>query len=426
MSKFRKYGDSASDLAMGVIFIIISILLLVGKDKLYKDIINIVVLIFLLLSVFQLLNYFFKRLTVKEKSKTFLSSVFNLILCFVLVSWPNFSYGILPVIFALYLFLMGSAQFVLFFLFLDSDDGGRIKQFLWGCFYYGISLPILFSPINKLDTFLNCLGIYIFLLGLTFVYDFIVSILSIKTKNNLKRKIRITLPKVLEAVIPYSVMVEINKSLDTYTYSRYNNFNGDIDLYILVHTSDKGFNRFGHVDIYFQGYVISYGNYDEGSRRYKECFGDGVMFVTKRREDYINFCIDNSKKTLFEFGVRLNNKQKEQIKKRIFDLFENTVPWNFKNDKKYNNGESYAARLFKNTNARFYKFEKGKYKTYFVLGTNCCYLIDDVVGKSGIDLLSLNGLVTPGTYYDYLEKELSRKNGLVVSKNVYNSSRKCK
>lgn len=426
MKFFRKYDNSVSYLAMGVILIVISILIIIGKDTLYRDVINVVVLIFLLLSIFQLFSYFFERLTVKERSHTFLSSIFNLFFGAILFIFPSISYGILPVIFSLYLFVMGSAQFVLFFIFLDNSDGGRFKQFFGGLFYYAISLPILFSPINRLDRFLVWLGMYIFLLGITFLVDFVKRILSIKTKNRLKRKVRITLPKILEAVIPYSVMVDINKSLDTYDYSRYKDCDNDIDLYVLVHTSDRGFNRFGHIDIYFQGYVISYGNYDEGSRKCKECFGDGVMFVTKKRVDYINFCIDNSKKTLFEFGIRLNKKQKEQVKKRIFTLFENTVFWNFKDDTNYNDGKSYAARLFKNTGAKFYKFDKGKYKTYFVLGTNCCYLIDDIVGKSGIDLLSLNGIVTPGTYYDYLEKEFSRKNGLVVSKNVYNSNRRCK
>ena len=60
------------------------------------------------------------------------------------------------------------------------------------------------------------------------------------------------------------------------------------------------------------------------------------------------------------------------------------------------------------------------------MGSNCCYLVDDIVGHSGIDLLSLNGIIAPGTYYDYLEKESHRKNGIVISKNIYNSNRRCR
>lgn len=74
----------------------------------------------------------------------------------------------------------------------------------------------------------------------------------------------------------------------------------------------------------------------------------------------------------------------------------------------------------------FLNFHQENIKPYFVLGTNCCYLADDIVGKSGSDILSLNGIITPGTYYDYLEKELYRKKGIVVTKNIYNSKRRCK
>ena len=427
MKLINKYKDASSDLFMGLFFVIISILLFIGKDKLYKDVINIVVLIFFLLSFFQLLKYLFHSLSIRESSKTFLACVFNFCVCLIMLWVPNLSLGILPVIFSIYLFLLGTSQFIMCFLMIGNGGGNKVRNFLWGIIYYLISIPILYSPINKIDNFLMCLSFYTFVLGFNFIFDFFNSIVSKRTKNNLKRKIRITLPKIFESIIPYSVMVSINKSLDTYDY-RYKRDSDDMtsDLFILIHTSDRGVNRFGHMDIYFEGNVISYGCYDEGSRKCREIFGDGVIFKTKNRAGYINFCIDNSEKTLFEFGISLSDRQKKMIRCRMDDIFSNTYFWDYKSDKNYNNGASYAAKLYKRTHAKFYKFKSGKYKTYFVLGTNCCYLVDDIVGHGGIDLLSLNGLITPGTYYDYLEKELYRKNGIVVQKNVYNSNRRCK
>ena len=71
------------------------------------------------------------------------------------------------------------------------------------------------------------------------------------------------------------------------------------------------------------------------------------------------------------------------------------------------------------------KYSKnGKYKTYYVMGSNCCYLVDDILGNSGMDILSINGIITPGTYYDYFNKELSKKNSNVVSKSIYNARRR--
>ena len=36
----------------------------------------------------------------------------------------------------------------------------------------------------------------------------------------------------------------------------------------------------------------------------------------------------------------------------------------------------------------------------------------------------MNGLITPGTYYEYLNKEFSKKNSIVVNRNIYNEKRK--
>ena len=423
----RKYRDGLSDLSMGIIFILISILLFIGRDKLYKDIVSIVVLILSLLSFFQLLRYLLRKLSVKDSSKTFLSCIFNFFVCLVMLFLPNLSFGLLPFIFSLYLFLLGTAQFIMCFLMFENNGGNKIRNFLWGTIYYLISIPILLSPVNKIETFLFCFAFYILLLGINFIYDFFNNILSRRIKNKLKRKIRITLPKVFESIIPYSVMIVINKSLDTNDYRwRKTSRDKQPNLFLLDHTYNRGVNKIGHMDIYFDGAVISYGSYDEGSRKFREIFGDGVVFKTYDRKSYINFCIDNSDKTLFEFGLSLSDRQKEKIRARIDDIFSNAYLWDYKTDKKYNNGTSYAAKLYKKTKAKFYKFKSGKYKTFFVMGSNCCYLVDDIVGHSGIDLLSLNGIIAPGTYYDYLEKESHRKNGIVVSKNIYNSNSRCR
>ena len=54
------------------------------------------------------------------------------------------------------------------------------------------------------------------------------------------------------------------------------------------------------------------------------------------------------------------------------------------------------------------------------MGRNCSHLIDEIVGSSGMDILSINGIITPGTYYDYLYKKLRGKNSNVISMSIYN------
>ena len=416
----KKYSYYSS-LLMGCIFIILGIIILMGMDRLYNDIVKLLVYVFLIISLFNLLRF----ITKKDDNRSLVSCLFNLGVSLVFVIIPNIPLGIIPFMFSLYLILISISNLIMYILFLINKSNHKFGFLFNFIIYLVIAIPIMIRPIYNSRTFIICLSIYLILLGFNGIIDFIINIIPIKTKNKLKRRIRITLPKLLESFIPYSVMKDINKVLEVkqeYNYFIGNEDNPDIE--VIIHTSNNGVNKMGHLDICYEGIVYSYGNYDEGSRILKKALGDGVLFLCNDINKYINFCIDNSKKTMFVFGIKLTEQQKNKVNSRIKELMGNVYSWNYKDDKLYNNGESYASKLYKKTKAKFYKFKGGKYKTYFVLGSNCCYLVDDILGKSGMDILSLNGIVTPGTYYSYFDREINRKNSSVISKNIYNSSRR--
>lgn len=421
-----KYYDFSSSIIIGIILLIVGNTLLIGKTNIYKDIVSIFLFVMWIKVIKQLITFFLKKEEPSNHNITFSSCLFHLIICLILSTLPKFALGIVPFIFSIYLILLGLIQFIMCYLSIKNKTNLYLKKLLLGLIYFGIAIPVLLAPVKKIETFLICLSIYMILLGISYIYTAIKDIIPIKTKDNIKRRIKITPPKIIEAIIPYSVMQEINKSLEiknTYNYS-YLKKNKEPDINILIHTSNRGFNRMGHIDIYFNGFVISYGNYDEGSRFFGEFFGDGVIFTTNKKNEYINFCIDNSKKTIFDFGLVLTENQKQQVEEKINKLLSNTTPWNHKEDKKYNNGNSYVGKLYKKTKAKFYKPIKGKYKTYFVVGNNCCFLADDIVGSFGMDILSINGIITPGTYYDYLNRLFNQKNSNVISKEIYNYNRR--
>ena len=418
----NKYYDYSGSFVMGIFLIIIGIVILIGMEKLYEDIISILVIIFLIISLFNLFKYVSNY---KKSNNSLFSCLFNLIISLVFVMIPNISLGLIPFIFSLYLLIIGISNLIMYSLFFINKSNNKISYFINFVICFVIALPIMLNPVSNTNTFIVCLAIYLILLGIGWAMDSIVNILPIKAKNKLKRHIRITIPKILEVLIPYSVMNDINRALEVKKEYSYVIDKGiKPDIYVIIHTSNRGVNRAGHMDICYNGMVMSYGNYDEGSRRFKEIFGDGVLFTCNDINKYINFCIDNSKKTIFLFGISLNDKQKKLVSNKIDELTKNTFIWNYKDDKKYNNGDSYASRLYKKTKAKFYKFKSGKYKTYYVMGSNCCYLVDDILGNSGMDILSINGIITPGTYYDYFNKELSKKNSNVVSKSIYNARRR--
>lgn len=69
--------------------------------------------------------------------------------------------------------------------------------------------------------------------------------------------------------------------------------------------------------------------------------------------------------------------------------------------------------------AALFKFKKSKFKTYFVLSTNCVLLADSVIGQAGTDVLGLSGFIAPGTYQSYLDQEYEKPHSLIVAKNIY-------
>lgn len=415
----NKYYGIIGTIVMGIVLVVLSIILFIYKGQFYMASINFIILLFFLAFIVDLYDMCFRK---NKDDKIIRRCIFHIGTCFFFYLVPNLFYGIAPVMFSIYLCLIGSSEFIMCYVMIRNGEFIRIHNVLIGFVCFFVALPIFINPVMRLDRFVICIGIYLFLLGVYYIYDFIRYILPIRYKNKIKRRIRITLPKILEAIIPYSVMQEINRNLEVKDISSYKVINneGKKDLSILIHTSNRGVNRMGHMDIYFDGKVISYGNYDEGSRFGKEFFGDGVLFIVNDFSNYINFCIDNSKKTIFEFGISLTDIEKELVRKKINALMNNTVSWDYREDKKYNNGDSYLGKLFRSNVGSTYKFKRGKYKTYFVMGRNCSHLIDEIVGSSGMDILSINGIITPGTYYDYLYKELRGKNSNVISMSIYN------
>lgn len=431
MIKSDKFFNATNSLIIGIGLLFIGILMVIGRDWLYINFVNVFLIAILFLSIKQFVNYFMGKK--KDKKINFTQCFFNLIFCLVLSCFKNIPLSILPIIFGFYLLLNAIIKFISGYILVKNKANGKLTEFMIGFVYLIVSIPIIFSPLKNLNKVLIVVGIYIILLGINFIMDFISFLIPKRVKNKLKRRIRITLPAIVEAVIPYVVLNEINYQLNKENYDKsfvFEEKSEDVvpDLEVFVHTSNRGFNRMGHVDLYYNGKVISYGNYDDSSMRFFNMIGDGVIFTTDK-DKYIPFCIEHSKKTLFVFGLKLTGRQKNNIDKALNKMFDNLYEWKSPYEevlmqrKRVNKNKytDYASRLNQATNSKFYKFKSGKYKNYFVVGNNCCRLADNIIGKSGSDLLKMNGVITPGAYYEYLNREFQKKNSMVISRKIYNS-----
>lgn len=329
--------------------------------------------------------------------------------------------SLFPIMFGIYMLVNGIIKFVTYVVFKKVENENFYNVLLGSVIDFIFSYIMIKEPSENIDNLTIILGIYIILFGVTYAKDFLKEIFPDIMRK--KRKKRITLPIIVSSMMPYGVLLKINNALNSYeTPVKVKNkkVSGNMDLEIFIHVKDTAIGRFGHADLCYKGMVYSYGCYDEKSKKLFESLGNGTLFKTSERDKYLKFCTTNSDKTIFAFGITLTDKEKEKIEKRLKEIEDDTYPWNPKESEK----NSYAQKLVKKTQAKFYKFKNSNYKTYFLMSTNCVKLVDDIVGTTGSDLLTINGVITPGAYYEYLENEFKKKNSNVITKQIYSKEKK--
>jgi uncharacterized membrane protein HdeD (DUF308 family) len=303
--KSDKLFEVTYSLIIGLGLIFLSILILLGRRWLYTSVVDAFIVALFILSIRDILSYF--KSENKNKSIIFIRSTISLIFCIVFSLFKDIPLSILPIIFGFYLVLNSSIKMINLVLLFENKAPGKLTEGILILVYLLVGISCIFAPLKNLEGILVVIGIYLMLLGINFIRDFLSSTLPVHFKDKLKRKIRVSIPTVLESFIPYVVLNEINYLLDKKNMDKefiYEEKKSDVepDIEVLVHISNRGFNRLGHCDIVYNGKVISYGSYDKSTLKLFNTIADGVVF-TADREKYIHFCIKHSKKTLFAFGV---------------------------------------------------------------------------------------------------------------------------
>ena len=352
-------------------------------------------------------------------------SLLSIVASVILIWYQGVPQWLMVVLFGGYMLVYATACLMQWWLYRLDHVKGRLLLFFTALVLYVVGGIFLLSPSLTMDDMLILFGIYFILLGITYLRDSFES-LSSKTKNKVKRKIRITLPAIVCAVIPAKTLNDINaylKDNEDYEYDDHSQEETP-DLEVYVHVTDNGFGLLGHMDIGFEGTLISYGNYDVESHKLNSVIGDGVFFLSPIASTIENY-LSVEKNNLFVYGLKLNEQQKDEIRQTINHIVAKGYRWHTKIERE--NGfdhpqdyqEDYPSRLVYKTGAKFYKFRSGRFKTYFALGSNCVLLADSIIGRLGTDVLSMRGIITPGTYLDYLDKEYHKKGSMVVTRRFY-------
>lgn len=413
---------------MGIFLVTVGISLTFFRSYYMLWLNNLLAIMFLLVGIFQLI-VFFLRLdhpikSIKANIRT-LSGLLTPLTYFLIGLLLHFNdtltTRLLISTIGLIFIALSVVHFISFYLLQKNRIAGRYKELFVSCLHALFSFVVLFSSQNISVTLVS-LGIYLVVLGVTYIIYANELIFNREEKEKLKPRIRISLPIFVTAIIPYQTVQFLNRKFKEIFHLVDQNISFDSEesslnsetVGILIHTGKTGFDRIGHVDIVYQDVVYSYGNHDIESYILFGAIGDGVL-VEAPVKKYIDFVLSKNA-TVFSYTVQLTNEMKEALENQIKKLEEYTVPFEVTTPRQE---ESYIGELVRSTQANLYKFDRGLFKTYFVLGTNCVILSEFLLGTKGLDLVRTTGVLSPGTYYDYFDKQYYLKNTLVTDKKIY-------
>lgn len=429
MAKILSLGLTGKKLlAQGFLFVLLGLILMVTGTWLPVTVIRLVLFLAWIATVVDLLLRVFKK---SQSTDTLgVALVKLLVLGYLLGSnlATDIPIYVLALVIGVYQIFRATINLVTYVLYRKNNIRPRFRLLLDGILLVFLGGASLLSSTGNSVFQLFVLGAYFFLYGVSNIRDGFLFEEEIG-KNHLKRRVRISLPIVLAALIPASTLAKINKFMQENADEREDIHLGMVksgktaELEIFIHTAETSlFSAIGHVDICYQGRVISYGNYDPSSETLFGMVGDGVLYFCDR-DKYIDLCKRESQKTLFGYGIDLTPEMEKAVQKKLAELKQLTIPWEPSADKiMTGDGKEdyiYAYKIRHETDGELYKFIKSKFKSYFVLSTNCVLLADTIVGQAGTDILSPKGFIAPGTYQAYLDREFEKPNSIVVSKHVY-------
>lgn len=341
---------------------------------------------------------------------------------------PKAFFSILPRIIGCWILLHAIVKIIVLYI--------RIKDHLAIAFYrilfllgdLCMSFYLLVNPFNHQYIISIVTGLYFLIYGSNTLLDLIREMIPQGSGEKLDQKLRLAVPPFMSVIIPPHLMRSLlNKDKEDQIKEQFDEIKEDIpvDMEVLIHLAPSGPAMLGHADLIYRGFVISYGCYDPHNRHLFGTMGDGVVLMADR-DPYIYNCLKNENKLLISFGITLNEEQKKHLNDRLLEVFVTFVDFYSDEDLKRKGlpykGEcdDYISRVTRTSpGAKFYKIKEGKLKTFFVVSSNCVFFMANILSVIGLNLFDLSGIISPGAYYDFLNKQFKSNKGFVVSRKLY-------
>ncbi len=347
--------------------------------------------------------------------------LFSFIFGILILIYPNLFYRFSIIFVGWWMFAEACINLIKFYVKKRDQVSGAASLFISGFISFVLSFFLIFSKsLSKGHVVALIGGIYLIIYGLL-GFTFHLFLNSDKKKYHWSY----SAPVLLNAFIPSNVFISI-KHLKKSSKLDITKEEIKTPLHVYVYLNETGPEAFGHIDIGYKGTIYSYGCHDPSTRKLVGTMGDGVL-IKSDEQKFIDNATHGENKVIIRYGIDLSEHEESILEKRISDMMSRTIPWLCPYAEAEKDGldvssiRDYASRVYKHTHAEMYKFTSGKFKTYFIAGTNCVNLADDLIRSKDLNLIDLNGLVTPGAYLAFLNTEYQKKDSIVKTRILYES-----
>ena len=365
-------------------------------------------------------NNLFKWLTKRDEHRP---SLFHALLMFGLAVFlsthPAFIASSASLVFAVWILFNALAKYIYAYQLWKTKSRGWIRTLLQGILYSLFASSIFSDIAGSVVSLSRLLGLYAFAGFIFALIDAMRELLGTDMDGKrIKQRMRLKPPVLLTMFLPMRLLRMLDDpdeeaEIEKWTRQETAFENARPNLEIFLHLGKSAAFGLGHVDIALEGKAYSFGNYDSASNRLFGAFSDGV-FVKADRDQYLEYVMTHEDHRVIGYGVVLSELQKAAVQDKISRFLYQSSRW-YPSARKTPNPKLMEQKA----RAEFYKIGQGPFKTYNVLTTNCVAVANMLSGSGGVDLMNPQGIITPGTYSEFLDRQFLRKKSIVVSRTVY-------
>lgn len=378
--------------------------------------------------VLKIVNVIWNYRTVRHHRKQVLDALMWVFLVVQSIAFPQTFAILLPRVVGVWMLLHAVVKLIVLYIKVKDHLPLRWTRGISLMFDCVVGCYLLFEPARHYLFLSRVLGLYFVVYGLRELLEFLKEVLPSGLGKRLDQKIQLAVPPTVSAIIPSQLMsVFLDRSQEDEVQMKFDAMKKEIvpDVEVMIHLAPSGPAQFGHVDMIYQDTVLSYGCYDPHTRKLVGTMGDGVVIISPMKT-YVHNCLENENKVLIAFGISLNDEQKERLENKIRELSKQWVEF-YSDEQRLQMGlpcegdaKDYISRVTRTSpQAKFYKFKEGKFKTFFVLSSNCVMFVAHLMNAVGLNLFDLSGIISPGAYYDFLNRQFMSHSGFIVSRKLY-------